>query len=255
MFRSDRDALADKVDDLQAENERLRRENEAMRSEIIAHVSSPHGVRPSGSIYASGAVAGLTEGERAALQQHTLKRFPAWLVGVLSVLTLGIFPLVHFGLMHDRLPRADSGDPSAGKAIAFWFIPCFNLYWLFFAPLRLVDRLNLQLALRGQPRGIPRGVVVIAGVLSLIPGINRFVAPIAWLAAAVWMQMAVNRLVDLSAESARPLADARAAEPAPGVRIPRVADLPGPDDVAREEQAEAEADAAEASAPPRTVGQ
>jgi len=252
VFRSDRDALADKVDDLQAENERLRAQNEAMRSEIIAQVSDAGRVRAAGTLYKSGG-AGLTEGQRAALCKHKLRRFPVWAVGVLSALTLGIFPLVHFGLMHDRLPRAEPNDPSAAKAIGFWLIPCFNLYWMFFASLRLVDRINLQFELRGERPAIHPAWIITAATLGLIPFVNRVAAPIAWLVAAVRTQMAVNRLVALSAEGARPAAEARAGEAVPGVRVPLVADLPGPDEAAREQQAEDEA--AAAAAGPRRARQ
>ncbi|MDD5591620.1 MAG: hypothetical protein PHY18_06845, partial [Dehalococcoidales bacterium] len=60
-------------------------------------------------------------------------------------------------------------DFGAGRAIGFWFIPGFNLYWVFRFCLRLVDRVNFQLRLRGLKTTIGRGFVlatVIIGVIS-----------------------------------------------------------------------------------------
>ena len=101
------------------------------------------------------AVGKIALAERARLAAHSLRPFPVWLVGVLNLITFGLFPFIHFGLMHDKLPKAASNDPSAGKAIGFQFIPYYNLYWIFFQSLRLCDRLTLQLKLRGRQDRAP----------------------------------------------------------------------------------------------------
>ena len=67
--------------------------------------------------------------ERARLAVHDVKPFPVWLAGVLNVLTFGLFSVIHFGRLHDRLPRASQNDPSTARAIGFQFIPYYNLYW------------------------------------------------------------------------------------------------------------------------------
>lgn len=232
MFRSDRDALAGQVDDLRAENERLRAQNEAMRTDLLARREAAPA--PAGSVYKSG-FAHLTPGERAALAVHSLRPFPVWALVLLHVFTLGIFSFVHFNLMHDRLPKAEHDDPSAAKGIGFWFIPYFNLYWMFFNPLRLVDRINLQYRLRGEPDAMPRGIVVAAAVISIIP----YFAPLAWLGAAIRMQRVVNRLATPPQEAAVP--EAVAAATVPGARFASVSDLPLPEDVAAQAEEEAAA--------------
>ena len=61
----------------------------------------------------------------------------------LSIVTLGIFPWIWFGLMHGKLPKNRPDDPSALRAILFQLIPFFNFYWMFFVNLRM----------RGRPTG------------------------------------------------------------------------------------------------------
>jgi hypothetical protein len=241
MFRSDRDALAGEVDDLRAENERLRAENEAMRKDILARRAEPARTIPGGNVYQSHG-AELSSGERAALREHTLEAFPLWALILLSILTLGIFPFIHFGLMHGRLPRADTSDPTAAKAIGFWFIPYFNIYWLFFSPLRLVDRVNLQYAVRDLPEPVARNLAIAAGVMTMIPYLGMVVGPIVWLVAAYRLQKAVNHLAELRQEEAHPTAAARIEVSMPGVRVPEFAEPPAADVVA---EAEAEAEAIE----------
>jgi hypothetical protein len=240
MFRSDRDALAGEVDDLRAENERLRAENEAMRQEILARRAEPAPVLPGASVYESQG-SQLSAGERAALREHSLEAFPLWALLLLSVLTFGLFPLIHFGRMHGRLPRGDASDPTPGKAIGFFFIPFFNVYWLFFCPVRLADRVNLQYVVRGLPAPVQRNLPIAAGVTTLIPNIGTFAATCLWLLAAYRLQKAVNHLAELRTEEAHPTAAARIEVAMPGLRIPAAAAPPAAVDVVAEAEAEAEA--------------
>lgn len=82
---------------------------------------------------------------------------PAWVFVILSVVTWGVFGAVYLQLKQDKLPAVKSDDPSAAKAIGFMLIPLFNLYWYFVVWRRLVDRINFQYRLRGQPPPIDRG--------------------------------------------------------------------------------------------------
>jgi hypothetical protein len=176
-----------------------------------------------------------------ALARHQLEAFPVWATVLVHVLTFGIASFLRFNTMHGRLPKAERDDPSTARAIGFHFIPYFNYYWVFWNGLRLADRINLQARLRGLPDGVPRGVVVMAGVASIIPYIQFVTGPIVWLIVAIYMQRTVNQIVAFDAQS-----DAERVEAAyagAGVRIPTVKDLPLPDDVA-EQAAEAEAAAA-----------
>jgi hypothetical protein len=258
MFRSDRDALAQQVDDLRREREDLRAQNEAMRSDLLTRRQVAPRAPGRGNVYKQG-VAQLTPGERAALTQHSLERFPIWAVLLLHFVTLGVFPLIHFSLLHDRLPRAESDDPSAPRAIGFSFIPYFNLYWIVFNTLRLTDRLNLQFRLRGMPDRVPRGLLLLASVVTLIPYVDIvFAGLFFWPIAIYYLQRSANELAELPPGAAGvATADEAAAAaapwaPGPRVRVPRVEDLPGPDDVVQQ-QAEAEAGADEAERARRTT--
>lgn len=241
MFRSDRDALAQEVEDLRAEKERLAAENEAMRHDLLARRAVP-GARLTGNIYKDG-VAHLGQGERLALARHSVESFPVWAAVVLHFLTFGLFSLIHFSRLHNRLPRAAQDDPTAGRAIGFSFIPYFHFYWHVFNPMRLADRINLQFRLRNLPDAVPRQLVVTAAVLGVIPYVNYFIGyTIVWPIAIAYLQRAVNQLAALPSDRLDTAeAEARAI---PQVRVPAVADLPLPDAVAAQQQA-AEQEAAE----------
>jgi hypothetical protein len=155
-----------------------------------------------GQIYHALDIRVLPLEERARLAAHTVTKFPVWLVGILNVLTLGIFPLIHFGLIHDRLPRAAHNDPSSGKAIGFTFIPYYNLYWIFFNSLRLCDRLTLQFRLRGLRETAPRGMLLAACIVGVIPYVNIFIGlPIIWTIAVCLLQSSVNKVASLDAST------------------------------------------------------
>ena len=80
---------------------------------------------------------------------HSLATFPVVAIILLHYMTCGIFSLVWLNLMHGKLPRVRSDDPSAGKAIGFCFIPFYNLYWIFFTYRRLCLRIDEQQNLNG----------------------------------------------------------------------------------------------------------
>jgi hypothetical protein len=235
MFRDDREALAEKVEDLRSEQERLRAENEAMRADLL--VRRQAAPIPRRNTYTQD-VAHMSPGERAALTHHDVSAFPVWAALLLHFITFGLFPFIHLSLLHDKLPRAENDDPSGAKAIGFSFIPYFNLYWIVFNTLRLADRLNLQLRLRGQPDAIPRGFIIAAAVIGVIPYVNiLFGYTIFWPIAVYYLQRGANALAALPREGG---VATRARIATPNVRVQ---DLPGPDDVIQQE-AEAEAEAA-----------
>lgn len=194
VFRSDRDALATEVEELRREQGRLRAENEAMRADLLAQ--RQHGPLPvGGTVYKFGPHR-LTPGERAAIAGHRLSSFPVWGVLLAHFATLGVFSFVHFSSMHDRIPQAERDDPSAAKAIGLSFIPYFNLYWMVWNALRLTDRINLQLRLRGQRDGVPRGVVMAFAILGQFP----YLGFLFWTVVAMVLQRGVNQLVALPLE-------------------------------------------------------
>lgn len=257
MFRTDRDALAQEVEDLRRERAQLQAQNEAMRSDILARRHEPLPSPGPGNVYRQG-TAHLSPGERVALAQHSVEAFPVWAAVLLHLVTFGLFSLVHFSALHDKLPRAERDDPSTPRAIGFSFIPYFAFYWIPFNAIRLADRLNLQTRLRGLPDAMPRWLAITAGVLGVIPYVNVLGMLLAWPFAVAAFQRAANRIAELPRDGSD-VADAATGTwtsrdvAQPPLRVPLVRDLPGPDDAvgtprvaddAVAEQAEVEADAA-----------
>ena len=140
----------------------------------------------------------VSEEQRQAWMQHELTEFPTWALIVLSIITLGIFGLIYMGLKHGKLPKVKSNDPGAGKAIGFWFIPFFSLYWIFPLWVGLSDRINFQYRLRGAQPPVSRdfamwtNIVYLSGILL---GVTYVVGIIMWLVLIGQQQAAVNRLV------------------------------------------------------------
>src|SRR5258708_7210986 len=124
MYRDDRDAMQHQLHSLSKQSEALTRDNAAMREQLLSAQRGGGSHMP--QLVYQRDVNSLTPGERAALSHHGIREFPVWAVGLLNVFTLGLFPLIHFGLMHDQLPRAAHNDPTAAKAIGFSFIPYFH---------------------------------------------------------------------------------------------------------------------------------
>lgn len=210
MFRDDHDALAMQNAELRRELDRLQGEHAAMQRALasIQRGDRPELVPTPATLY-RGDLAGLTEGLRAAYSAHTLTPTPLWKLLTLHMLTFGISSVVHFARMSERLPQLSQDDPTALKAALGFFLPYYNLYWLFAFPLRLTDRINLQFRLRGAPPPVSRELVVAAGVLS-VP--LYFLLPIFWILPAWHAQRAVNKLCELGHGATTP--DART-----GVRV------------------------------------
>lgn len=219
VFRDDREALRAENEALRGDVERLRAENAALRQTVGALSTTGRPVTPR-DVYRDGPDA-LTEGERLMMGAHALTPFPAWAVLALHLATGGAFSLVYFGAMHGRLPRLAHNDPDAGRAVGLLFVPYFNFYWVFFAPLRLVDRLNFQFALRRDPRRASRALVMAAATLGLLAFFvtgavlvhaSTPLLPLAWVASwllpwgavAYDLQRRVNELVALGPVRAAP---------------------------------------------------
>lgn len=111
---------------------------------------------------------GLDDSQRESFKRNTLTEFSTGLHIFLFLITGGLFTTIYFGILHGRLPKIKNDDPSTGKAIGFLFIPVFNYYWVFFFYLRLVDRLNLQLKLRGLHPEVSKGYWIWALVSSFL---------------------------------------------------------------------------------------
>ena len=100
---------------------------------------------------------------------HRLTEFPVALAVLLHFITLGIFSMIRFNLMHGQLPKVRPDDPSAGKAIGFMFIPFFNFYWIFFSYNRLCLRIDEQRIQRGLPPKNMRGLSIAMCTTIVIP--------------------------------------------------------------------------------------
>lgn len=210
MFRDDHDALAMQNAELRRELDRIQSEHAAMQRALAAIQRGDHPeLVPTPATLYRGDLAGLPEGLRAAYSAHTLKPTPIWKLLTLHLLTFGVSSVVHFARMSERMPQLSQDDPTSLKAALGFFLPYYNLYWLFAFPLRLTDRINLQFRLRGAPPPISRELVVAAGVLT-VP--LYFMLPIFWILPAWHAQRAVNKLCELGHGAA--LEDART-----GVRV------------------------------------
>jgi hypothetical protein len=207
MFRDDQLALAQQNAELRRELDRLQAENAAMQRALAAIQRGDHPeLVPTPATLYGGDLTGLPEGLRAAYSAHRLTPTAPWKIVALHALTFGISSLVHFARMSDRLPKLSHDDPTALQAALRFLVPYYNLYWLFAYPLRLADRINLQLRLRGAGPALSRGELVAAGALT-IP--FYFLFPIFWLIPAWRAQRAVNALCALDDARTRPEAGVR----------------------------------------------
>jgi hypothetical protein len=134
---------------------------------------------------------------------HQLTSFPVAAVILLHYITCGIFSLIWLNLMHGKLPRVRSDDPSAGRAIGFCFIPFYNLYWIFFTYRRLCLRIDEQRNLYGLPPSNLSGMATTACIFQLIPYINALIGYTIITPIFIGqMQSSVNQLVNTSATTA-----------------------------------------------------
>jgi len=124
-----------------------------------------------------------------------LPEFSPILAAVLHFFTLGVFSLIWFNKFHDSLPRLRRTDPTWTSGFWFCLIPIFNLYWIFFTVLRLVERLDEQRHLHGlKPTGC-RPLAITFCVSLMIPYYNLFVAlPIFGTILAAMLQEKANEI-------------------------------------------------------------
>ena len=95
-------------------------------------------------------------------------KFPVWLTVVLHICTVGIFSIIYFGIIHGKLPKVKDNDPGTTKAILFWLIPFYNIYWYFFFWGRLVNRINFQLRLNNKNL-VSEGFMITTLVVGFFP--------------------------------------------------------------------------------------
>lgn len=169
----------------------------------------------------SGYISGKTKGRRIEPLTpsigHQLTSFPVAVVILLHFVTCGLFSFIYLNLMHGKLPRVRSDDPSAGRAVGFCFIPFYNLYWIFFSYRRLCLRIDEQRNLYGLPPSNLSGLATAACIFQVIPYLNilvgyTIITPIF----LGLMQSSVNQLANKSATTA-PQTTLPTLPPAPGM--------------------------------------
>lgn len=125
--------------------------------------------------------------------------FPVAVAVLLHIFTFGLFSLIWFNLMHDKMPRLRHDDPSGGKGVGFCFIPFFNLYWIFFTLTRLERRIEEQRVARGLLPASMNGFVIASCIFLVFPYINYFIGvPIFGAILAGRLQSRANELARLS---------------------------------------------------------
>ena len=90
------------------------------------------------------------------------------------------------------------------RVVGAAFVVLFTAYGaqysfgVFFNALRLCDRLNLQLRLRGVSQRAPRGLVLGACICTVIPYVNLLIGiPIIWTITVCLLQSSVNQVAAL----------------------------------------------------------
>ena len=148
---------------------------------------------------------------------HQLESFPVVGLIALHFFTCGLFSLIWLNVLHGKLPRVRSNDPSAGKAIGFCFIPFFNLYWIFFTFRRLCLRIAEQREQYGLPPNDLRGLATADCIVKVIPWVNVLIGYTILTPIFIGrVQASVNELVATSA-TATPHAAASGVPPARGM--------------------------------------
>jgi hypothetical protein len=190
MYRDDRDALLMRVEALS----KTEGTNEALKAELL-ELRRALATQPSGNPYLVFPTLG--PGEIEAYKEHVLDRFPVWAVGILHLLSLGLFSLIWFGIQQGKMPKLTNNDPSTGQHIGYQFIPFYNLYWIFFSPMRLCDRISFQYRLRGRQESGPRSIVMASAIASVVPYFGFLSVLFLWPIAACLTQHKINKLLEL----------------------------------------------------------
>lgn len=111
---------------------------------------------------------------------HKLSSFPVVGLLLLHYVTVGLFPLIHLNLMHDKLPRIRRTDPSGLVAVGLCFVPFVNLIWFFFTLRCLCLRINEQRRLRGMSETAPQTLAVIVSALLLCGFVTTILPITGW---------------------------------------------------------------------------
>lgn len=86
------------------------------------------------------------------------------------------------------------GPISPTTAVALFFVPCFNVFWIFMCNIGLAESINRALAAQGSAHRAPTGVAIAACCFHLVPYCNLLFGPPIWF---YWMLKADEARAEL----------------------------------------------------------
>lgn len=95
------------------------------------------------------------------------------------------------------------GPIAPSTAVALFFVPCFNLVWIFLCNIGLAESINRALATQSSTMRASTGLAVGACCLGIVPYCNYLIGPLAWFA---WMEQADRARAELSKVDAHAIA-------------------------------------------------
>lgn len=79
------------------------------------------------------------------------------------------------------------GAVSPGAAVAFFFVPCLNVVWMFLINYAIADSINRALEARGSAERCSMPLAMTASAFHLLPYCNLLIGPVLWF---FWMRSA-----------------------------------------------------------------
>ena len=78
------------------------------------------------------------------------------------------------------------GRVSPATAVALFFVPCFNVFWIFACNIGIANSINSAMLTRGSTEQVPVAVPVVAACQHFVPYCNFLLGPLVW-AGFMWM--------------------------------------------------------------------
>ncbi|MDQ3033032.1 MAG: hypothetical protein M3Y87_11480 [Myxococcota bacterium] len=72
------------------------------------------------------------------------------------------------------------GPVQPSTAVGLFFVPCFNVFWIFVCNIGLSESINRALAAQGSATRVPTWLAVLACCLHLVPYCNLLFGPLLW---------------------------------------------------------------------------
>ncbi|WP_236519955.1 hypothetical protein [Sandaracinus amylolyticus] len=74
------------------------------------------------------------------------------------------------------------GRVTPATAVALFFVPCFNAFWIFACNIGIANSINSASHTRGSSQQVPIVVPVLAACLHFVPYCNLLLGPLVWTA-------------------------------------------------------------------------